>query len=36
MQDISKVVASQIMHLPVVSASPDDTLKQIEGRLEDK
>ncbi|MDA1017964.1 MAG: CBS domain-containing protein [Planctomycetota bacterium] len=36
MQDISNVVASQIMHSPVVCASPDDTLKQIEGQMEDK
>jgi CBS domain-containing protein len=36
MQDISGIVASQIMHSPVVCASPDDTLKKLEDQLDAK
>lgn len=36
MQDISGIVASQIMHSPVVCAHPDDTLKQLEDQLDAK
>ena len=36
MKDISGIIASQVMHSPVICASPDELLKELEERLEDR
>lgn len=36
MKDVSGVVASQIMHSPVATVHPDDTLQKLEDQLEEK
>lgn len=36
MKDITGIVASQIMHTPVLCADPDDSLSKLEDRLEDQ
>ena len=36
MKDISQVVASDVMHSPVICTHPDETLKKLESRLEDR
>ena len=36
MKNISGIVAGDIMHSPVICAHPDDTLKKLEGALEDR
>ncbi len=36
MKDVSSIVASQIMHTPVLTASPEDSISKLEDRLEDR
>ncbi|MFT5328856.1 MAG: CBS domain-containing protein [Planctomycetaceae bacterium] len=36
MKNISGIVASQIMHTPVLCADPEDTVSKLEDRLEDR
>lgn len=36
MKDVTAIVASQIMHKPVLCADPDDTVTKLEERLEDR
>lgn len=36
MEDVSGIVAAQIMHTPVLCAGPEDTISKLEDRLEDR
>jgi CBS domain-containing protein len=36
MKDVTGIVASQIMHTPVLCADPEDSLSKLEDRLEDQ
>lgn len=36
MKDVTSIVASQIMHTPVLTASPEDSISKLEDRLEDR
>tara|TARA_R110002072_G_scaffold238769_2_gene396295 strand:- start:187652 stop:188161 length:510 start_codon:yes stop_codon:yes gene_type:complete len=36
MKDVSGIIASQVMHTPVLCADPEDTVSKLEDRLEDR